>query len=137
MQLHRSSRSAQTVSSLVELLHPDGIVVWEDALLPGEVREAAGPGVPAVFVDCGSASGTGRGGRNGRVRSDPKSIAAIAARTLLPSGYADFAFVPHLLPVPWSRERGDAFERCIELAGRRFHRFVRCAEAAPTRLSTG
>ncbi|MBQ7667261.1 MAG: hypothetical protein IJS46_04625 [Kiritimatiellae bacterium] len=77
--LHRSSRSARTVSALVEFLHPDGIVVWEDALLPDEVRETVGPGVPAVFVDCGSAPRPGRGCRYGRVRSDPESIAAIAA----------------------------------------------------------
>lgn len=132
--LHRSSRSARTVSALVEFLHPDGIVVWEDALLPDEVRETVGPGVPAVFVDCGSAPRPGRGCRYGRVRSDPESIAAIAARTLLPSGYADFAFVPHPLSAPWSRERGDAFKRCIELAGKRFHRFVRRSGAAPGAL---
>ena len=124
VQLHRSSRSAQTVSALVDLLHPDGIVVWEDALSPDEVRAAAGPDVPVVFVDCGTATE----GTVGRVRSDPKSIAAIAARALLPSGYSDFAFVPHFLPVSWSQERGDAFERCMEIAGKRFHRFERSGE---------
>ena len=199
VQLHRSSRSAQTVSALVELLHPDGIVIWEDALAPDEVRAAAGPSVPVVFVDCGTATedtdtsdepkvqfrresshtdstdGTDALGANvtdtsasvssvpsvcdsgaaasvgnpcypchpcesiapaagaavasvGRVRSDPKSIAAIAARALLPSGYADFAFVPHFSPMPWSRERGDAFAHCIEVAGKRFHRFERPGE---------
>ena len=128
VQLHRSSRSAQTVSALVDLLHPDGIVVWEDALSPDEIRAAVGPDVPAVFVDCGSAYGAERNGHTGRVRSDPKSIAAIAARALLPSGYSDFAFVPHLLPAPWSQERGDAFERCMEIAGKRFHRFERSGE---------
>lgn len=206
VQLHRSSRSAQTVSALVELLHPDGIVIWEDALFPDEIRAAAGAGIPVVFVDCGAASeaAPARLGREkshtagtestdaagvaparlrhgeshtdgtdstdaagvaparlskkeiapkasgatasvgnpchpcspcetiapkaasvGRVRSDPKSIAAIAARALLPSGYADFAFVPSVIPLPWSLERGDAFERCIEIAGKHFHRFVR------------
>ena len=129
VQLHRSSRSAQTVSALVDLLHPDGIVVWEDALTPDEVRAAVGPDVPAVFVDCGSAYGAERSGRTGRVRSDPKSIAAIAARALLPSGYADFAFVPNPVSQIWSQERGDAFERCMEIAGKRFHRFERSGES--------
>ena len=125
VRLHRSSRSAQTVSALVELLHPSGIVVWEDALLPAEVRAVAGPAVPVVFVDCGEAASGAEGGLFGVVRSDPASVAAVAARALLPSGYADFAFVPSPAEVPWSVERGDAFGRCIEIAGKRFHRFCR------------
>ena len=145
-QLHRSSRSAQTVSDLIELLHPDGIVVWEDALLPDEVRAAVGPGVPVVFVDCSADALDVAPARLsekaiapktasvGRVRSDPASIAAIAARALLPSGYADFAFVPNPVPLVWSQERGNAFERCIEIAGKRFHRFERPATADPGAL---
>ena len=123
--LHRSSRSAGSVSGLVELLRPDGIVVWEDALSPDEAREASGELVPVVFVDCGMAGTTERLDRSGRVCSDPESIAAIAARVLLASRFDDYAFVPSGAPQPWSTERGKAFRHCIEVAGKRFHGFRR------------
>ena len=126
--LHRSSRSAASVSALFDLLRPDGIVVWQDALSPAEVHAVIGEDLPVVFVDCNSASGASASGAPAsvaRVRSDPDSIAAIAARVLLPSGYEDFAFVPNPVPLPWSQERGAAFERYIEVAGKRFHRFER------------
>ena len=122
VQFHRSSRSVGSVAELVAILRPDGIIVWEDALSPSEVRAAVGADVPTVFVDCGTAT---EKEDVARVRSDPDSIAAIAARVLLPSRYDDFAFVPNPVPMPWSQERGDAFQRCIEVAGKRFHRFKR------------
>ena len=156
--LHRSSRSAASVSALFDLLRPDGIVVWQDALSPAEVHAVIGEDLPVVFVDCANATdppaqlrrgqshtdasaqlrrdnshtdstdstdASGANGLDARVRSDPDSIAAIAARVLLPSGYEDFAFVPNPVPLPWSQERGAAFERYIEVAGKRFHRFER------------
>jgi LacI family transcriptional regulator len=82
-------------------------------------------------VDCGAEVDALRRVRIGRVRSDPGSIAAIAARVLLSSGYGDFAFVPNGVPLPWSVERGAAFEHCIEVAGKRFHRFERPPAAPP------
>ena len=124
-QLHRSSRSAASISGLIELLRPDGIIVWEDALSPSEVFATAGDAVPTVFVDCGAEVDAVRRLRVGRVHNDPGSIAAIAARTLLSSGYGDFAFVPNGVPLTWSVERGKAFEHCIDVAGKRFHRFER------------
>ena len=127
LQLHRSSRSAASVSGLIELLRPDGIIVWEDALSPAEVVSAVGDAVPTVFVDCGESIERGMRIRAGRVRSDPSSIAATAARVLLSSGYSDFAFVPNGIPLPWSVERGEIFEHCIEVTGKRFHRFERGA----------
>ena len=108
MQLHRSSRVARSVSELVRLLRPDGIVVWQDALSRAELRAAAGKGVPTVFVDCGAMDEAGKADRAGRVRGDPKSIATLAARVLLASRYDTFAFVPNPVPLPWSTERGEA-----------------------------
>ena len=133
-QLHRSSRSAASVSSLIELLRPDGIIVWEDAIFPSEVFAAAGDAMPAVFVDCSAEVDVIRRFHAGRVRSDPASIAAMAARVLLSSGFGDFAFVPNVVPLPWSVERGEAFEHCIEVAGKRFHRFERAADATSASL---
>ena len=124
-RLHRSSRSASSVSGLVELLRPDGIIVWEDALIPSEVFATTDDSVPVVFVDCGVGDETSGRARFGRVRSDPGSIAAMAARVLLSSRYDDFAYVPNGVPFPWSVERGAAFEHCIEVAGKKFHRFNR------------
>ena len=133
VQLHRSSRAAGSVSELVGLLHPDGIIVWQDALSRAELRTAAGRGVPTVFVDCGAMGETGKEDWAGRVRGDPKSIATLAARVLLASRYDNYAFVPNSVPLSWSTERGEAFRHCIEVAGKRFFRFDRSAgaEAAP------
>ena len=137
--LHRSSRAAVSVAGLAGLLHPAGILVWQDALSPAEVRAAAGQDTPVVFVDCGLADAAAPGTRFGRVRCDPASVAEQAARILLPSGYDHFAFVPFPERRFWSEERGDAFARCIELAGKRFHRFDRPAgpssDALPLWLS--
>ena len=120
LQLHRSSRSAASVSGLVELLCPDGIIVWENALSPAEVVAVTGDAIPTVFVDCGETIESGRRMRAGRVRSDPASIAAIAARVLLSSGYGDFAFVPNGIPLQWSVKRGEFFERCHRYSEKEF-----------------
>ena len=133
-QLHRSSRSAASVSSLIELLRPDGLIVWEDAVSPSEIFATAGGAVPTVFVDCSAEINAAGRVRAGWVRSDPGSIAAIAARVLLSSGYGDFAFVPNGVPLPWSVERGEAFEHCIEVAGKRFHRFERAVDTTSASL---
>lgn len=131
-RLHRSSLAASSVAELAALLDPDGIVVWQDALFPREVGavfrgvRAGGSGAKcAVFVDCCAEGAVGGGVRVGRVKADPASIASIAARELLSSGRADFAYVPNREPMAWSAERGDAFARCMEIAGRRFHAFER------------
>ena len=137
MQLHRSSRVARSVSELVRLLRPDGIVVWQDALSRAELRAAAGKGVPTVFVDCGGMDEAGKADRAGRVRGDPKSIATLAARVLLASRYDTFAFVPNPVPLPWSTERGEAFRHCIEVAGKRFLRFDRGAGAETAASGAG
>ena len=137
MQLHRSSRVARSVSELVRLLRPDGIVVWQDALSRAELRAAAGKGVPTVFVDCGAMDEAGKADRAGRVRGDPKSIATLAARVLLASRYDTFAFVPNPVPLPWSTERGEAFRHCIEVAGKRFLRFDRGAGAETAASGAG
>ena len=140
-RLHRSSRVAGSVAELAALLRPDGLVVWQDALTPAEVgalfrggRAGAGPR-GAVFVDCGATGTVGGGVRVGRVRSSPASIAAIAAGVLLSSGASDFGFAPNPVPLPWSTERGDAFARGVELAGKRFHRLERTGANAGEALA--
>ncbi|MBR0057075.1 MAG: substrate-binding domain-containing protein [Kiritimatiellae bacterium] len=122
--LARATRSAASVSELFRALRPDGVVVWRWALAPDEVRAAAGRDIPMVFVhrpfdfDAPDDPGVAY------VLWDSASIATFAARTLLFSGYGDFAYVPWCADVPWSRERQVVFRRAVEAAGKRFHEFA-------------
>lgn len=61
------------------------------------------------------------------VTSDSAAIAKIAAKELLPRGFAAYAYVDWYLPLVWSDERGDEFERLVSLNGKRFfrHRMLR------------
>ena len=124
-RLSRSSRSAGSLAELASLLRPDGIAVWRGALAPAEVRAFFGPRIPAVFVHRSAHADFPPGERPVTVCWDSSAIAAAAARTLLLSGYLDFAYVPAPQDTSWSRERGAAFRRCIETAGKTCHRFRR------------
>ena len=123
--VERSSRQAESVAALVELLRPDGLIVWSDSLSGAEVNEAVGRPLPVVFVGLSPDYRPGVAGATGFVYPDSATIASLAARTLLVSGYGDFAYVPNPADTRWSRERRDAFARNVELAGKRFHAFVR------------
>lgn len=122
--LSRASRTAASVAELFRTLRPDGVVVWRWALSPDEVRAScASPGLPMVFVhrpvdfDAPPDRGVSY------VHWDSASVATLAARALLLSGYGDFAYVPWRKPAVWSRERRDKFRAAVELAGTRFHEY--------------
>ncbi|MBR0056559.1 MAG: substrate-binding domain-containing protein, partial [Kiritimatiellae bacterium] len=133
MHLLRSSRGADSVADLMSLLKPDGLVVWGSvAFSVPEVRRAADAGLPVVFVNPMREDSSFDAEGGVCVCCDPESIALIASRALIFStGCGDFAYVPHSGDASWSRERGDAFARCIAVAGKRFHRYVRPPDGAP------
>lgn len=116
LRLDRSSREAGSLGELAALLRPDGLIAWGDDLSGADVRSLLGSGGAAVFLQSTPGSG-----RSARVFTDPASVASLAARELLLSDRDDFAYVPFGPGSFWSRERGEAFGRCIALAGKRFH----------------
>ena len=126
MRLLRASRGADSVADLMALLKPDGLVVWGTASSVPEVRRAADAGLPVVFVNRNRKDDASGHLGGVCVCCDPTSIATVASRVLFFSvACDDFAFVPYPGELSWSRERGDAFARCVAVAGKRLHRFAR------------
>jgi LacI family transcriptional regulator len=122
IRLERSSRPTESAATLADMLRPDGIIVWRWAISPAEVRSITGRDIPAVFIHR-NRDGLMPAGGAVCVHWDSESIASLAARRLLFSGYGDFAFVPWKIDADFSRDYGAAFAHCIEIAGKRFHRF--------------
>lgn len=119
LRLERSSWPAASLEELFGTLHPDGLVVWRWSVPPAEADALAGKHLPTVFV---------HRHRDGRVSEkdtvcvhwDAASIASLAARALLASGYDNYAFASWRVDADFSRDYGAAFRRCIERAGKRF-----------------
>lgn len=117
--LERSTWPADSLEELFKSLHPDGLVVWRWSVTPAEARSLSGARIPTVFV---------HRYRDGKipvensvcVHWDAASVASLASRVLLASGYDDYAFAPWRVDVEFSRDYGTAFRRCIERAGKRF-----------------
>ncbi|MGI5869516.1 MAG: substrate-binding domain-containing protein [Kiritimatiellia bacterium] len=105
------------VAWLVDFWHPDGVVVECAGRAPTLDLAAFGP-TPVVLLDC-FPEHVGRGAVC--VHSDAASIARTAARELMSPGVQNFAFVPHFEDVVWSRQRGEAFARIVNMNGKRFH----------------
>lgn len=122
-RLARASRPADSLRDLFATLRPDGMIVWRWALSSGELRAAGSGDVPLVFVHRPPAGDPPDDGRFAFVCWDSAAIASHAARALLLSGFGVFAYVSPAVDSAWSRERLDAFRRCIEVAGRRFRAF--------------
>lgn len=117
----RATQAADTVSSLVEATAPDGIIaVCTENLSPSEALKSARR-IPVVFV--GRPFGLPRSGRFTFVRHETETTAAMAARHLFQTGYDDFAFAPRPGNPPWNHARAEAFRRCVEQSGKRFHPF--------------
>ena len=109
------------VEELLDSWRPDGCVVIGSSSMGKVPRELAGR-LPTVFpgyereIDQPMVGG---------IYTDETVFARIAVRELLRSGYRDYAYVPWVADVRWSRERGDAFARLVRDAGMRFHEFTK------------
>ena len=113
-----SKKRKPDVNALKAFWNPDGCIV--DCGGAVEVLKLADFGkTPTVFLDRHPAS-IEKGAVC--VASDSAAIAKIAARELLSGGFAAYAYVDWYLPIEWSDERGDAFERIVVCNGKRFFR---------------
>ena len=119
LRLERSSWPAASPEELFGTLHPDGLVVWRWSVRPSEVRALAGGRMPAVFVHR-NRDGRSPGEGVVSVHWDADSVASLAARALLASGYGDYAFAAWRVDADFSRDYGAAFRRHVERAGKRF-----------------
>lgn len=120
-RIGRSPRSADTLSSLASMFRPDGLIVWGDALMPDETNDVFGASFPTVFIE-----GPKTEAKGVCVIGNSASIAEMAARELLLAGFEDFAYIPYIgtekwYLEKWNLERGREFEKCIAIAGKRFH----------------
>lgn len=106
------------VKGLLEFWQPDGVIAEcgaaADLLSPEDFGS-----VPVVFLDRIPR------GREACVMSDPKPIAALAAKELLSLDFPTYAYVPFKEPASWSDERGAEFARLVRMNGRKFHLFRR------------
>ena len=117
----RATLAADTVSSIIETTAPDCIVaVCAENLSPSQTLKAARH-IPVVFV--GRVFGMRQNGRFTFVRHETETTTAMAARHLSLTGCVDFAFAPRLGNPSWSDARAEAFRRCVEQSGKRFHPF--------------
>ena len=119
LRLERSSWPAASLEEVFGTLHPDGLVVWRWSVRPAEACALAGGRMPAVFVH---RHRDGRSPDEGVVciHWDADSVASLAARALLASGYGDYAFASWRVDAEFSRDYGAAFRQCVERAGMRF-----------------
>ena len=130
----RATLAADTISSIVETTAPNGIiVVCAENLSPAEALKHARR-IPVVFV--GRPFGMRQNGRFTYVRHETETTAAMAARHLSLTGYEDFAFAPRQGNPPWNNARAEAFRRCVEQTGKRFHRFLAATRgSAPSTMT--
>lgn len=117
-------RQKPDLKALFAFWNPDGCIVdcggtFERLFSLSDFRR-----IPVVFIDRHPTT-IERGAFC--VTSDSADIARIAARELLPRGFASYAYVDWHLPHAWSNERGDAFAKLVALNGKRFfrHRMLR------------
>lgn len=108
------------IGAFLKFWKPSGCII-ECAGRAPQFRRSDFEGFPSVFLDR-HPSTIEEGALC--VSSDANSIAEFAVRELLPLGFADYAYLPWPQSTVWSRERGEAFERYVEMNGKSFHRFT-------------
>ena len=108
LQTKQDERGVPPVGKLVDFWRPEGAIVDCGAAV-GLLKPADFGTLPVVFLDCSTRiDGVA-------VRSDSGAIGESAARELLSLGFPNYAFVPWIEPLGWSRERGDVFVGCVRL----------------------
>jgi len=111
---------ADYLSSLAEFWKPVGIVAMyaPDTGIPSP---DAAPDIPFVCFDLDESRRPepehARRTRLGYVSCDSKSVAKMAARTLLEQGFASYAYVSAHTRFHWNETRREAFRAAIELNG--------------------
>lgn len=100
------------VSELLKIWKPVGIVAECGNGVP-ELNERAFGWLPTVY--CHARSGSR--GKGGYVLFDEKEIGRLAARHLMETGYAHYAFVSFRIPVYWNEDRCRAFRGEIRRSG--------------------
>lgn len=108
------------VAELLKFWNPDGCIASYSNLAHDLLSPANFKNCPVVFLDRLIPVGKLRAAC---VCSDDELIAKLAAKELLMTGYGDFAYVPYLIDYPWSRDRGKAFSKFVQMNGKRFHSF--------------
>ena len=103
------------VAGLLEFWHPAGCIV-DCGRFPEAINSSEFGDCPTVFLDHHPKSSRGR---TGYVFSDVESVAALAARELMYSGYGNYAYFPFVEDLDWSRGRGAAFARYIGINRKR------------------
>ena len=111
-----------TVGELLDGLRPDGVLVMFQSVPPSALRRP-GRALPVVFVDRPAEADALDRATLVCLFGEASSYAQLAAEELFRSGFRDYAFLPWPGDPPWSRQRGDAFERLVAEAGFAFHPF--------------
>ncbi len=117
------SPGGETFAEVVRSVRPDGVIVVFNALPADALRGPGRRSLPAVFIDRQDASHVPADFSPVFVCGEADSCARLAARELFRSVFRDYAFLPFPGNPPWSRERGDCFERLVVESGKSFHPF--------------
>ena len=112
----RSLIARPDVEELLDLWHPDGVIV-ECSGRPPQLPLKAFAKTPVVLLDCPPAHCPRE---IPCVSPDDRAIVKAAARELLSLGYAEYAYLPYPVETDWSIGRGRDFQHFVELGGRRF-----------------
>lgn len=102
------------ISALLGLWRPRGVIV-ESATDAKRFPAHLFGGIPAVYLEAPHVDLVRMKGRIGCVEHDPESTAMTAAKELLSSDCASYAFVPNFFDAPWSRMREEAFRKTLDL----------------------
>ena len=113
-----AAANVDTEEALVKILEnrrPDGCIVEDCETWSGMAPAMARARVPYVLLDAISPKRPSDRWLRARVVSDNVQAVEAAAKALFAFNYADYAFVPHHVPLPWSVERERLF---AEMAAR-------------------
>ena len=116
------------IADLLDLWHPCG-AICELARDARKFPSAIFRGIPVVYVDAHRDDVKHMKGRIGCVEHDPVATARTAAKELLSSDCAAYAFIPNFSPAPWSVSREAAFKEALALHGKTPFSFQFCRKA--------